>query len=175
MVLVSLIMLSACATLPKAKPGLYVNESLRFSVNYPENWQTQPLQGPAEVFRVANPNQWKIPVLVVTIVDLPKDAVLKDAARGWIEAVKRDIPGTKRFKIFSEKMVTLEDGTQALAFTLKWNWTDGVTKLQTGAVTAYKGQKIVTATATTILGGDTTPDKLLEMCQTLKFYKKGLF
>ena len=151
-VLLSFIMLSACATLPNAKPGLYVNENLRFTVNYPENWQPQPLQGPVEVLRVANPNQWKLPVLTVSVLDLTKDAKLEDAAKGWIEAVKRDIPGTKRFKIFSETMVTLEDGTQAAAYTLKWNWTDGVTKLQTAAVTAYKGEKSVTVTATTVLG-----------------------
>ena len=119
--------------------------------------------------------EWGIKDMKRRVLLATKDAKLEDAAKGWIEAVKRDIPGTKRFKIFSETMVTLEDGTQAAAYTLKWNWTDGVTKLQTAAVTAYKGEKSVTVTATTVLGGETTPDKLLEMCKTLKFYKKGLF
>jgi len=169
-VLFGFVMLSACATVPKTTPGLYVNKDLGFSINYPENWQPLKFLSPDEVLRVANPNQWKIPVLVVSITDLTKGAVLKNSPKDWIEGAKKDFPKSKRFKILSQKMVKLKDGTPAAAFTLKWTWTDGVTKLQSGAVTAYKGKKAVTATGTTVLGGDTTPDKLLAMCKTLKFH-----
>jgi hypothetical protein len=168
-------LLAACATLPKAQPGLYVNEQHRFSVSYPEKWQHQQFQSKSEVLRVANPNQWKIPVLTASVVDLPKGANLKNAAKAWVAAVKTSYPKTKRHKILSQEMITLEDGTPAAAYTAKWTWADGVTKLQTAAVTAFKGTKSITTTATTVLGGQTTPDKLLAMCRTLKFYKKGLF
>jgi len=33
----------------------------------------------------------------------------------------------------------------------------------------YKGEKAISLTGTTILGGETTPDKLLEMCQQIQF------
>jgi len=120
---------------------------------------------------MANPNEWKVPVLVVTIVDKPKGAQLKDAAKGWIDATKKAFPGSKRFKVLSQEMIMLADGTPAAAFTLKWNWTDGVTKLQSASVIAYVKDKSVSASATTVLGGDTTPDKLLAMCRTLRFYQ----
>jgi len=160
-----------CATLPNAKPGLYVNKDFHFSVTYPENWEGQKLLTPTEVLRVANPNEWKVPVLSVNVVDKLKGAELKDAAKGWIDGTKKGFPGSKRFKILSQEIITLEDGTKAAAFTIKYTWTDGVTKLQSGAVMAYKKDKVFTATVTTVLGGETTPDKLLEICRTLRFYK----
>lgn len=166
-----LALLSSCSTLPKPKPGLYVNKDFSFSVGYPEKWQYQKFLGSAEVLRVANPSQWKLPVLVVTIVDKPKGAQLKDAAKAWIDAAKKAFPGSKRFKVLSQEMIKLGDGTPAAAFTLKWTWTDGVTKLQTASVIAYVKDKSVSASATTVLGGDTTPDKLLAMCRTLRFYQ----
>jgi len=169
-VLAGFVMVSACATLPQAKPGLYVNKDLRFSINYPDNWQLQKLMTKDEVLRVANPNQWKIPVLNVNITDKTKGAQLKNAAKGWIESTKKNFPKSKRFKVFSQEMIKLEDGTSAAAFTLKWTWIDGQTKLQSASVMAYKKNKVVTATSTTVLGGPTTPDKLLAICKTLKFH-----
>ena len=167
--LLGLFMLSACATLPKAKPGLYVNKDFCFSVNYPENWQPDKLQV-GEVLRVVNPTQWKLPVLTVSVVDQTKGAKLEDSAKSWIAAVKKANPKTKRFKVLSENMIKLEDGTPASAYVIKWTWADGVTKLQSAVVTAFKGKKAVTVSATTIFGGETTPDKLLAMCRALKFY-----
>jgi len=169
-VLLCVALLAACATLPKAKPGFYVNKDLRFSVNYPEKWQNQKFLAKDEILRVATPNEWKIPVLVVVIIDKSKGAQLKDAPKGWIAGAKRDFPGTKRFKVLSQETIKLEDGTPAAAFTLKWTWTDGMTKLQSASVVAYKKNKVVTATTTTVLGGETTPDKLLAICKTLRFY-----
>ena len=67
-------------------------------------------------------------------------------------------------------MVTLNDGTPGLALTYKWTFSDGMTKLQTASMWVLKDGKSITATATTILGGDTTPEMLLEMVKTLKFY-----
>ena len=167
--LISIFMVWSCATVPKESPGLYFNKDLRFSVKYPENWKPDKLQG-TEVLRVYNPNQWKIPVLTASISDLAQGAKLEDSAKAWIEVVKKANPKTKRYKVLSKEMIKLEDGTPAYAFVIKWTWTDGVTKLQSGAVTAFKGKKAVNVSATTVLGGDTTPDKLLAMCRTLKFH-----
>ena len=169
-VLLGFVMLSACATVPKTTPGLYVNKDVRFSVKYPENWKPDKLQGTDEVLRVVNPTQWKLPVLTASIVDLAKGAKLKDSPKAWIASVKKSFPKTKRHKALSKEMIKLEGGTPASAYIVKWTWEDGVTKLQTAAVTAYKGKKAVTVSATTVFGGQTTPDKLLAMCKTLKFH-----
>ncbi len=169
--LISFVLVQACATapkLPEPKPGLYVNEEYRFSVEYPEDWQADALQGVGEVMRVHNPNQWKLPVLTATVADLDDDATL--SSEGFIESAKANNPGAKRFKVLSEEMITLNDGTPALAMTWKWTWSDGVTKLQTATVLANKEKNAISTHATTVLGGDTTPDMLLAMAKTLKFY-----
>jgi hypothetical protein len=171
LVLSAFVLLQACATapkLPEPKPGLYVNEKFRFSVEYPENWLDDKLQSEEEVLRVHFPNQWKIPVLNVTVADLDDNATMD--SKGFIEGAKASNPGAKRFKVLSEEMITLNDGTPALALTWKWSWTDGVTKLQTGSVLAYKDKKAISASVTTVLGGDTTPEVLLSIAKTLKFY-----
>ncbi len=171
LVLISFVLLQACATapkLPEPKPGLYVNEEYRFSVEYPEDWIADTLQSEQEVLRVHHPNQWKIPVLIVTVADLDDDAEM--TSKGFIEGAKASNPGAKRFKVLSEEMITLNDGTPALALTWKWSWTDGVTKLQTGSVLAYKDKKAFSTSVTTVLGGDTTPEVLLSIAKTLKFY-----
>ena len=88
----------------------------------------------------------------------------------FTKAVEQLIPGTKRFKVLSQEDVTLNDGTAAKAFTYKWTWADGATKLLTGALISIKDDKFFTSTATTILGGETKPEQLLELVKSWKFY-----
>ena len=169
MVLGCFVMLQACAAgpkLPDPKPGLYVNEEFAFTFGYPEMFTEEPLQS-NEVLRVAYPNQWKIPVIAVAVADKESDEL---STQGYMDAVEAINPGTKRFKILSEKDITLNDGTPAKSFTFKWNWTDGVTKLQSGALIANKGDKTFSCSATTVLGGDTTPEMLQAMCEGWSFY-----
>ncbi|MBW2176077.1 MAG: hypothetical protein JRH03_03855, partial [Deltaproteobacteria bacterium] len=66
---------------------------------------------------------------------------------------------------------TLNDGTPAKAFTYKWTWTDGVSKLVTAAVISIKDDKFFTTTVTTLLGGETKPEQLLEIVKSWKFYQ----
>ncbi len=170
LVLAAFVLLQACASAPKLpdpKPGLYVNEEYRFSVSYPENWTTEPLQ-PGEIFRAANPSQYKLPVITAGVGDLQEGASLDP--KGFTDAVKQSIPGTKRFKIFEQEDVKLNDGTPAKAFTYTWTWTDGFTKLLTAALITIKEDKYFNSTATTIVGGDTKPEQLLEMVKSWKFY-----
>jgi hypothetical protein len=82
LVLISFVLVQSCATapkLPEPKPGLYVNEEFRFSVEYPEDWITDALQSEEEVLRVHHPNQWKIPVLTVNVAELSDDAELSSS------------------------------------------------------------------------------------------------
>ncbi len=171
LVLIGFALLQACATapkLPEPKPGLYVNEEYRFSVEYPEDWIGDTLQSEQEVLRVHFPNQWKIPVLTANVAELSDDAEL--TSQGFIESAKANNPGAKRFKVLSEEMIELNDGTPALALTWKWTWTDGVTKLQTGSVLAFREKNSISTSTTTVLGGETTPEVLLEIAKTLKLY-----
>jgi len=170
LVLGCFIMIQACASTPKLpdpQPGLYVNEEYRFSLTYPETWKPDTLQ-PGEVLRVANDNPYKVPVLTASVADRQADSSLDPEA--FTKTVEQLIPGTKRFKVLSQEDVTLNDGTAAKAFTYKWTWADGATKLVTGAVISIKNDKFFTSTATTILGGETKPEQLLELVKSWKFY-----
>jgi hypothetical protein len=163
-------MLQACASAPKLpdpKPGLYVNEEYRFSVAYPENWKPDTLQ-PGEVLRAANDNPYKVPVITASVADRQPNSTLDPVV--FTKIVEQLIPGTKRFKVLSQEDVTLNDGTAAKAFTYKWTWADGATKLLTGALISMKDGKFFTSTATTILGDETKPEQLLEWVKSWKFY-----
>ena len=170
LVLGCFVMFQACASAPKLpdpKPGLYVNEEYRFTVAYPENWKLDALQ-PGEVLRAANENPYKLPVITANVGDLKADSSLDPEA--YTKAVEQAIPGTKRFKVLSQEDVTLNDGTAAKAFTYKWTWADGATKLVTGALITIKGDKFFSSNATTILGGETKPEQLLALVKSWKFY-----
>ena len=120
------------------------------------------------MLRAANPNEWKIPVITAAVIDLEEEAQLD--IQKYLDAVKELNAGSKRFKVLSQKDLTLNDGTPAKAFSYKWSWTDGVTKLQSGALITNKGEKSFSCTATTILGGDTKPEILQGMCETWMFH-----
>ncbi len=172
-VLLSVVMLSGCASTPQPQsqleqiPGHYKNDEYRFTVEYPDNYVLLDLKKD-EVFRAANPNGYNIPVFYVIVADAQAGAALD--ANAFVAAVEKGVPGSKRFKILSEKMVTLNDGTPGLALTYKWTFSDGITKLQTASMQVLKDGKSISTNATTILGSDTTPDKLLEMVSSIKFF-----
>ncbi len=164
-VFLSVAMLTACATLPKPRPGLYVNAEYRFTAEDPESYVTQPTQN-AEVFRAANPNVWLVPVFAVTIEESEGGSLDADA---FMAAAQNSNPGSKRFKVLSNENVSLNDGTRGLALTYTWTWTDGSTKLQTASLWVLKDGQSISVNATTILGADVTPKILLEMVSSLKF------
>ena len=151
-----------------AENGTYTHTDPAFTVSYPNDWEKQPLRG-NDVLRVAKPGPYGIPVLNVTVADKKPDAKpLDKAGKSFMKAVQAASPGSKRFKLLSEKVMTLSDGSKAMAITYKWNL-DDFTKLQSASVMVYKGKKAISLTCTTILGGETTPDKLLEICQQVRF------
>lgn len=174
LVLLSITLLSACATSPQQPaadatpqtPGLYTSEEYAFTVNYPENWKIQKTQLASEIFRAANPTTYLLPVLAITAEDGVGGSLdLKE----FTEGAKKDVPGTKRYKILEQEDLTLNDGTPAKAFTYKWTWSDGVSKLFSGALITIKDGTYFSVTVTTILGGDTKPAQLLEIAKSMKF------
>ncbi|ACL01970.1 hypothetical protein Dalk_0261 [Desulfatibacillum aliphaticivorans] len=175
MMLVSLIVMvfvSACATTkPQAQPGFtpgkYENAEYRFTVTFPDHYELQELQGD-EVFKVANPNMYRIPVFSVNVAEAKPGQTLD--AQAFVDSVSETMPKAKRFKILSEESIALSDGTPALAIFFKYLYSDGATKLQTASVWAIKDGKSFSTNATTILGGDTGPDKLMEVAKSLTFF-----
>ena len=166
--LIVLMSLTLIPALALAGSAIYTNEDPAFTFVYPDDWEKKPLQG-NDVLRVAKPGPYGIPVINVTVADKLADAKpLDKAGKTFMKAVQKTSPGSKRFKLLSEKVITLPGGTKAMAITYKWSL-DEVTKLQSASVMVYKGKKAISLTGTTILGGETTPDKLLEMCQQVKF------
>ena len=169
-VLCTAVMLAACATLTVVQPeaaGKYRNEEYRFTVEYPDHYAPQGLKRADEVFHAANPTIYRLPQFTVNIADAEEGATLD--AKAWITSVRKTSHGLKRFKVLSEKMVTLNDGTPALAMFYKYTYKES-TKLQSASMWILKDGKSISATATTILGGATTPDKLLKMVSSFKFY-----
>lgn len=171
--LLSIAMLTACATAPPEQPqagggtpGLYKSDAYGFTLKYPENFKSHKIRYADEVCYVAYPNQWDLPNIGVSVSDLYNEALDPEV---FMDSVKATNPGTKRFKVLSQKDMTLSDGTPAKSFIFKWNWSDGVTKLQSASLITNKGGKSISCTATTVLGGDTTPEVLQSWCDTLDF------
>ena len=159
--------LALASELPTQKPGLYVNTEHRFSVAYPEDWKPGTLQ-PGEVLRAANTNMYSLPVITAAISDQKKDASLDPKV--FIESAKKAEPGSDGYKVVAQEDLTLNDGTPAKVFTYEWTWSDGFTELVTGALITIKSGKYFSSTATTIVGGETSPEKLVEMVKGWKFY-----
>jgi hypothetical protein len=159
--------LASATELPAQKPGLYVNTEHRFSVAYPDTWKPGTLQ-PGEVLRAANPNMYSLPVITASISEQKKDTTLD--VNVFLDSAKKAEPGSDGYKVVSQNDVTLNDGTPARAFIYEWTWSDGFTELVTGALITIKNGKYFSSTATTIVGGETSPEQLLEMVRGWKFY-----
>ena len=164
---ISSLLLSACASMPKAKRGLYVNQEHRFSVDYPTSWQGQPLQGD-EVLRAANPTQFKLPVVTAAVAPRRQGASLDP--RAFMAVMQQRIAGSSDFKLLSQEDLALNDSTPAKAFTFEWLWADKTTRLVTAALIAIKNGNFYNATATNISGGSPPPDQLLAIVRSWKFY-----
>ena len=161
-------LLCACATLPKAKPGLYVNQQHSFSVSYPENWQTQTVQHADEVLRAVSPTPHKLPVVTAAVADQRPGATLDPQA--FTQVMQQRIPGSSGFKVLSQEDVTLNDSTPAKAFVFEWLWKDGQAKLMTAALITIKGGKYYSSTVTNVAGGSPGPEQLLNIVKSWKFY-----
>jgi hypothetical protein len=164
---ISGLLLAACASMPKAKPGLYVNQEHRFSVDYPASWQGQPLQGD-EVLRAANPTQFKLPVVTAAVAPQRQEASLDPKA--FMAVMQQRIAGSSDFKLLSEENITLNDSTPGKAFTFEWLWADKTTRLTTATLIAIKNGRYYNATATNISGGSPPADQLLAIVKSWKFY-----
>jgi hypothetical protein len=159
-------LLVGCAGQQRARPGFYVNQQHGFSVDYPENWQTQPPQH-QEVFRAAAPNQYKLPVVTASVTENPKSSTLDPKA--FTDVMQQMIPGSRGFNILSQEDVTLNDSTPAKAFVFEWIIADGKTKMVTAALIAMKAGKYYNVTVTNAAGAPPPPEQMLAVAKSWKF------
>ena len=166
-VLTGLVLLSACGTGPESKPGFYVNKEYRFTVTYPENWKRQR-DDFQDVLYTAGDESGS-PNFRIRIGEIPKGVALKDYPKGVPAILKKRLSASSDHKIVHEKMITLEDGTQAVEYDMEWNYISDF-KLTTTYVTTYKDDKCITVNSSCLYG--TVPiDKLKPITHSLKFYK----
>ncbi|UCB44555.1 MAG: hypothetical protein JSV25_10060 [Spirochaetota bacterium] len=81
--------------------------------------------------------------------------------------MEETIPNTSNFDIFNKKSVKLSDGSDAIIFSFTWVWGDGETVMETVMLSAYKGDKQITISGTTIEGLDISIKKISKYIMTL--------
>ena len=161
-VMASSALFMSCKTAPK-----FENQSPAFTVDYPDKYKMgTPMTG--EVLRVHGPIPGGSgnPTFTVSIGPLEKGAKLEDAAEEWVKSVQKTFPNTSRYKILSENIITLNDGTKASEYLISWRWEDGMTMLTTSAVTAFKGGKFINVSATCYRS---PVEELIKLTHSLKF------
>ncbi|UCB46403.1 MAG: hypothetical protein JSV25_02970, partial [Spirochaetota bacterium] len=137
-----------------------------FSFEYPADYQEEPTQTPIEIARFAKPNEFKLPVFTATVRD-SLGTKLTDLPERITRSMEETIPNTSNFNIINEKSVKLSDGSEAIIFSFTWVWADGETVMETVMISAYKGDKQITISGTTIEGLDIPLKKISKYCMTL--------
>ena len=151
----------------RTKSLKYVNEDLRFSFEYPADYKEEPTQTPLEIARFAKQNEFKLPVFTVSVRDR-LDTKLIDLPERIIKSMEETIPNTSNYDIFKKKSVKLSDGSDAIIFRFTWVWVDGETVMETVIIGAYKGDKLITMSGTTIKGLDISLNQISKYCMTLR-------
>jgi hypothetical protein len=152
----------------RAESLKYVNEDLGFSFEYPADYKEEPTQTPIEIIRFANQNDFKVPVFTAGVRDRPEDMKLVDLPERGIRSMEENFPNTSNYNIFEKNSVKLSDGSDAIIFKFTWVWIDGATVMETIIVGAYKGNKLITVSGTTIQVLEYSLEKISEYCMTLR-------
>jgi len=156
LLMLCLIVLSACSSilsakktsnqLPKASPGVYVNQEYRFSVTYPKAWmEDSDIRGPDTVFQISEP--MKIGTLSVSISSKGELDLIR-VPHFFPGAMQAIFPNSDGYEILSKKEITLDCGTDAVEFEMDWLWEDGHTSLKSTFTIAYKANKLITVSTT---------------------------
>jgi len=161
-----LVLLAGIALITSCAPSKYVHNDPAFSYEYPAGYKPDKLQGKSEVARFGNPdNQYRLPTYVASVTQKPKGLKLEDAPNAVVQTMKTAYPNASRFKILEKKKVKLSDGSDAMTMKLKWKFS-AAAFLQTSSVMAFKGDKMITISGTTVFGY-TSLDEMMKHCLTL--------
>ena len=152
----------------KAESLKYINEDIGFSFEYPADYKEEPTFTGDEIARFANQNEFKIPVLTASIGSRREGTQLTDLPEIIIKILELSIPNTSDYNIIEKDSIKLSDGSDAIFFIFTWVWMDGTTVMETVDVSAYKGDKLITITGTTVQGLGFPLEQLSEYCRTLR-------
>ena len=144
----------------------YIDEGLHFTAEYPSGWSKGNLISPGEVFTASFFGQ--LPNVGIFVDNIPDGISLDDFPKSIPEMFKRLYPESIEHKIISEKMITLEDGTKAVEFSMEWDWNNPTLKLITMFVAAYKDNKSIMVLSTNNLSGSLDINR--KIIHSLKFY-----
>jgi hypothetical protein len=169
LIIISVVSIPLISVEGKTKSLKYVNEDLGFSFEYPADYKEEPTQTPLEIVRIAKQTEFKLPVFTATVRD-SLGTKLTDLPERIIKSMEVTIPNTSNFDIFNKKSVKLSDGSDAIIFSFTWVWGDGETVMETVMLSAYKGDKQITISGTTIKGLDISIKKISKYCMTLMLF-----
>jgi len=133
----SLVLISACATLPKQKPGLYVNNEFRFTVKYskeltkiPEESQLFSMSPGTVLFAQSQGGVYSSIRVVVRdakgMKDLADVESLPDLPDSFMEMLKTRYR-SNNVKLLYKKEKKLLDGTPAIEFVIRWTYRNSMT------------------------------------------------
>jgi hypothetical protein len=152
-----------------SKPGFYVNQDLGFSVKHPESWVITD----RGVYSADCSSDTSLPSVSIYIIEKPKGINLEDSPEFLLERARISFPDSSGHEIMDKGMITLEDGTPAVEYDMKWLWGDGQTKLITTYVVAYRNDKCIFVTSSNhmpLLFTNLVLKKLKAITHSLKFY-----
>jgi hypothetical protein len=151
----------------RAESLRYVNEDIGFSFEYPADYKAEPAQSPIEVARFVNQNEFNIPVYTAGVRERSEDMELEDIPERIIKSMEETIPYTSNYNIIENKNVNLSDGSDAVIFQFEWVWVDGITVMESVIIGAFKGDKQITVSGTTVQGLGYSLEQIYEYCMTL--------
>jgi hypothetical protein len=151
-----------------SESAIYVNEEFGFSFEYPADYKVEPVLLPQEVTRIANQNEYKIPVLTASVRDRSEDVKLTDLPERVVKFMEAGIQGSSQFNMLEQKIVKLSDGSDAIIFQFTWVLSDGNTVMETVTIIAFKGNKQITITGNTINGLGYSLEDLSRYCMTMR-------
>ena len=144
----------------------YKDEGLHFTVEYPSGWFKEKLVFPKQIFNASSISQ--LPNIQVYVDNIPEGISLNDFPKSIPEYYKQVLPETTGHKIISEKIITLEDGIQAVEFDMEWNWDNPPLILLTMFMVVYKDNKFIRVISTNNLTDSLDINR--KIIHSLKFY-----
>jgi len=146
----------------------YVHTEPGFSFEYPAGYKEEPTLTPVEIKRFAEQNEYKVPIFTATVREKSEGVTLMDLPDRIIKSMETTIPGSSGFSILKTENLKLSDGSGAVHFQFEWTWVDGTTVMESAFTGAFKGDKIIMISGTTIKGLGYSLEDISKYCKTLR-------
>jgi hypothetical protein len=146
----------------------YSNEEYGFSFDYPSDFKEVAVLFPQEIIRLAILNDFKVPVLTVSIKEKNADAELSKATQKVVDFMQMNMPDTSQYTIMNKDIIVLNDGTEAATIEFSWLLGDKATIMETVSIIVFKNEYQITITGNTIRGLGFPVSELAKICKTLQ-------